>query len=516
MGRIREKKRIRTIIFVIIAMVMSAGTSLLTAQTVVAFDDDKGADDYIRFAKIDENGELINGAKFKFYGSDGKGVREGIDTIRIEKEVKQNTWGRPPSEFYGFTDINLQACCQFFGVELPDGSFDGAAQFRDLDAYIIMEEIDTPDKYAPAPPVTISYAGSDTPNMPYSNYSLKITGEAKSEVIKSLSPYYRFAQCLSEDPGKEAEKAYKVKYAHNNKNWPDFLIVNYPKVKIAKKDTNGMYLKGATLEITGTTSKGHAIKKKTIVSTKEAMILGLPSGTYTLHEVEAPEGYENAADIEFTVTGDVINVNGETVDEVVMTDKKEYEPKPLLNVRKTSSIKTAKPGDVIPYVITVTNKGDADADEVIVLDTMGENLIYVSDDSNGVVDGQKVSWNVIVPAGESREIRIACRIDKSAAGKVINDVRITNIVEEFVEPEAAEDQVEIVLGESEDKVSEEKHTKEPDEPDKTKRPGEPEEPDKLNKHADTGDGVNMLVLFILLITACVTIGALACRRIAGE
>ena len=485
--------------------------ALAVLQPSYAFDDDKGAQWRIRFVKIDENGEIIDGVKFRFTSSDGKGVRNGFLDTYDEIVQTQSTYGKTPSEYSRAPEIYLQANYQYFGVDNPDGSSDGYEPFRDTDAYIILEEISAPEKYALAKPVTIGYAGTDTPFYPYFNYKLIVTGEAASKTFSSVSEYYGEAFCLTEDPGGVATALFKQKYINNRRNWPEFLIVNYPEVKIAKKDTGGAYLKGAVLEITGTTKAGHAIEKKTITSTEEAVTLGLPSGTYTLHEVEPPEGYELVDDVVFTVEDGVVTVEGEEVDEVVMVDPKKEEPKPKLSVKKTSEVKKAKPGDVIPFVITVTNDGDGDADDVVVFDTMGKGLTYVSDDSEGVTSGSKVSWNVKVPAGGEKVININCRIDKSAAGKVVNNVEIEGQEEE---PISGEDEFEVELYETGEKEEVEKGDKaEKEDGEREKKPEKGK--DKIEdseRPVKTGDKQDLIGFALLLAASAFMLFALEYRR----
>lgn len=513
MDKSRNYKRKRIIGAAVITFItmLLIGAALPASQTSYAIDDDKGAQYLLYFAKINEDGELIDNVTFKFTSSDGKGVRDGYFETYPEIVQTQTTRGQSPSDYNQFPSISFQAVHQWFGVEYPDGSSD-FAPFRDLSAYIIMQETDAPEKYALAGPVTIKYAGSTTPDYPYLNYSLTVTGDGGSKTISHIQEYNKTPFCLSEDPGGVATDEYKIKYAHNKRLWPDFLIVNYPKVKISKKDTDGNYLKGAVLEITGTTLKGHAVEKKTITSTSETLELGLPSGTYTLHELSPPEGYELAEDIEFEVNNGVVNVlskkssddGSETVEkqevsEIVMTDKKIHEPKPLLSVKKTSNVKSAKPGDVIPFVITVTNKGDGDADEVLVLDTMGDTLSYVSDDSGGTTDGQKISWNIKLAAGETKTININCRINESASGKVINNVEITNVKSEYIEPSGGDDS--FVLGVYEEEGSEEKEIEEDDGDNEANGDDEVKTKGVATGDSSTSDIIAMFVLSALALAA---------------
>lgn len=116
---------------------------------------------------------------------------------------------------------------------------------------------------------------------------------------------------------------------------------------------------------------------------------------------------------------------------------------PKLKIKKTSDAKNAKPGDEIPYTITLTNSGSADAKDVVITDTMDANLTYISDDWDGINEGQTITWTVDVPAGMSLEINLLCRIDKDASGKVVNNVKLSNVKGEYVEVE--KDNCEVVL-----------------------------------------------------------------------
>ncbi len=68
-------------------------------------------------------------------------------------------------------------------------------------------------------------------------------------------------------------------------------------VKISKIDEDKNPLSGAVLQVID--SKGNVIEEWT--STSEEKIIYLPDGTYTLHELSAPEGYEIADDKEFVI-----------------------------------------------------------------------------------------------------------------------------------------------------------------------------------------------------------------------
>lgn len=117
-------------------------------------------------------------------------------------------------------------------------------------------------------------------------------------------------------------------------------------VKISKQDVFGEEIKGAELTLTGKDKDGNDIiftlenvtvgENGQLISTEDSkelkwisgetatLISNLPDGTYTLHEVNAPDGYEFATDITFTIKDGVLEgeavVNGNTV---VMVDEAE-------------------------------------------------------------------------------------------------------------------------------------------------------------------------------------------------
>ena len=478
---------------IVIITALALCISLFATHFSFAFDDIKVDQTFIYIAKVDENGELIDGVKYEYSTSDGKPLNE------VSMEQTQRVRLAPANLYYY---VNFQ----FFDfVEAPGGGYE-LAPSRDFNTEITLTETEAPPEYELAKPITIKLGSERDPE----SYSMVFSQDNSIE-ISSLYSLLNRPISLSSDPNGVVRQAYINRYGlqSTSAKWPVFLVINHLKkheIKIAKKEEGGSYLAGAVFEITGTTIKGKEIDKITVTSKDEAVAAGIPAGTYTLHEVTPPPGYELAADIVFTVEKDgSVTIDGKTVSEVSMTDPKKYEPKPLLSVKKTSNVKSAKPGDVIPFTVTVSNKGDADADEVVVLDTMGAGLSYVSDDSNGESDGQKVSWKVKVAAGATKTISINCRINKSASGKVINNVEIVNIEKEYIESSEGEDEYSIVLSEYEE-------TKEVDEDENKK--DEKDEEEKDSSGADTGDTTSMISLIILAISSLVLAALIKARRIS--
>ena len=79
-------------------------------------------------------------------------------------------------------------------------------------------------------------------------------------------------------------------------------------VKVTKVDENNEPLKGATLQILD--ANGEIIEEW--ISEEVEHEIMLPEGEYTLHEVEAPEGYELALDQAFTVEAIQNEINADT------------------------------------------------------------------------------------------------------------------------------------------------------------------------------------------------------------
>ena len=108
-------------------------------------------------------------------------------------------------------------------------------------------------------------------------------------------------------------------------------------VEISKKDlTNGEELPGAKLTITD--EEGNTVEEW--ISTKEPHKLSLPAGTYTLTEITAPDGYEVAESIAFTVT------DTQKVQPVTMYDAPKEDTVDLTGKKET---KTTSQGGSVPY-----------------------------------------------------------------------------------------------------------------------------------------------------------------------
>ena len=112
----------------------------------------------------------------------------------------------------------------------------------------------------------------------------------------------------------------------------EITAVNKPiTVEISKQDVYGNELAGAKMQLEN--SDGKVVEKWTSDGTNH-VVTELPAGDYTLKEIAAPDGYEIASEIKFTV-----NTDG-SVTEVVMYD----EHTPDLEIPPTVTIDTPNTG----------------------------------------------------------------------------------------------------------------------------------------------------------------------------
>ena len=83
-------------------------------------------------------------------------------------------------------------------------------------------------------------------------------------------------------------------------------------------------------------------------------------------------------------------------------------------------------GDKVSYTVTVTNDGMGDANNVVIVDMLGEGLTFVSASDNGVWDPVKrtVTWIVDLAKGESKVFSVIATV--SGYGNISNKVVVGN------------------------------------------------------------------------------------------
>ena len=93
---------------------------------------------------------------------------------------------------------------------------------------------------------------------------------------------------------------------------------------------------------------------------------------------------------------------------------------------KTVSIANPNFGDNVTYAVTVSNDGIGDANNVVIVDRLGEGLTFVSASDNGVWDPVKrtVTWIVDLAKGESKVFTVNATVD--AYGNVTNSLVVGN------------------------------------------------------------------------------------------
>lgn len=224
-------------------------------------------------------------------------------------------------------------------------------------------------------------------------------------------------------------------------------------VYVAKfgSDTNGAFLGGAVFELTSNVSgsnitvtgatavdtTNHNAVRFTTVSTEAAYIEGLAAGTYTLTEVEAPEGYTAADPVEITVNrfgvissvSSAQNVSFNSSNSVIsITDEKE-EPVPVTATVGISKKDTVAGRELPGASITITSNEGLDLTACVVTGggsdiTKSENTIsFVSGLEATVIEGLPVGTytmhEVTAPSGYQTTTDIQFTIDEN--GRVTGD-----------------------------------------------------------------------------------------------
>ena len=93
---------------------------------------------------------------------------------------------------------------------------------------------------------------------------------------------------------------------------------------------------------------------------------------------------------------------------------------------KTANVTDANFGDNVTYTVTVTNDGDVDASQVVIVDQLGNGLKYVSSSDGGVWDEKTntVTWIVDLAAGKTKTLNVVATV--VGYGNVTNSLAVGN------------------------------------------------------------------------------------------
>lgn len=88
----------------------------------------------------------------------------------------------------------------------------------------------------------------------------------------------------------------------------------------------------------------------------------------------------------------------------------ETERYPIIEAKKTANTSMAAVGDIVHYTIILKNTGNGNAENIVVTDILPRELQFISSNIPGSFVGNSVEFRIDLAAGESKSIRISCRI----------------------------------------------------------------------------------------------------------
>ena len=93
---------------------------------------------------------------------------------------------------------------------------------------------------------------------------------------------------------------------------------------------------------------------------------------------------------------------------------------------KTANVTDANFGDNVTYTVIVTNDGDVDASQVVIVDQLGNDLKYISSSDGGVWDEKTntVTWIVDLAAGKTKTLNVVAAV--VGYGNVTNSLAVGN------------------------------------------------------------------------------------------
>ena len=190
-------------------------------------------------------------------------------------------------------------------------------------------------------------------------------------------------------------------------------------IHISKVDINGdKELKGAKLSLSGTTSEGKVMNEITWMSDGNDKVVKLKPGTYTLTENQAPQYYETAESITFTVTNNgKVEIAGNEAEKVIMKDARKSGS---ISVSKTVKGAFSDENDEFEFTMTLKDGENPAANISFKLDD--GNAKTVSTDENGMVSFKLKHDNTVTFSGIPQGIKY------SVAEKDYSDIGYTKVI----------------------------------------------------------------------------------------
>lgn len=299
-------------------------------------------DDYIKvnILKTDKNGNALPGAKLQITDKEGNIIVPEWTSEESAKEISKT--------------LNVGETYILEEIEAPDGYVKSANK-----TFVVLNTAEVQEIVMIDNETKIAINKQDEDRNALAGAKLQLLDENGNQIegwTSTEKPYeingklvvgktYTIKETKAPDGYIKAEKViFKVEDTEETQKVE--MIDGYTKVKIEKVDENEKYLKGAELQIIN--EKGNVVEKWTTDNNAHEINKKLlAGGTYTLQEIDAPNGYKKAEDIIFKVSE-----NGE-IDTIKMVNIKEKTKasEVIKNIVQGSLPKT---GDaVVIYVIII-------------------------------------------------------------------------------------------------------------------------------------------------------------------
>ena len=148
------------------------------------------------------------------------------------------------------------------------------------------------------------------------------------------------------------------------------------------------------------------------------------TGSHTVTEKDVCRYWVNN-----TVTANATDPIGHVTEDETASWCVPTESRSAIEVNKTAYPESGRPSANITFLIRVTNTGELDLDQVIVVDELPIGLEYISDNRSGTVVGNRINWTFgSLAAGESTFIELIAQINGEAFGVLTNEVNVTGVL----------------------------------------------------------------------------------------